>query len=430
MSPALLADGEVSYEELRQQGERFYQLRQFGKAIEVFERAAGLSEGEERIYVRGLLARSRSALGMELFSGGETRQAEKMFLSALEASPDPYANFGLGYLAFVRFDDPGAREQLQHALVLEDEKVLIYKMLALLDYRKGRSESALQLIENALKLDRDDAEAQALSRRWKKQASYAPQMEKSARRRMIVYTHRRLSHAARNQALRRVERARAEVEAGLSHSSNHRIVVVLYPESVFSEMTGTEHWVGGTYDGQIKLPVSEAAKLSAQALAHLEADLRHEMTHAVMSEVAPECPVWLNEGIAQHFQHRLADSGEHSRLRQELRARLIAGADRRISLNELPARLAELSDEPLVRWSYLQAHGFVDFLVSRHQEFRLRLLLDHLQAEGSLSRAFRLTYGRSLPALEEEWWRDMLLAVDARANSSSPASQAERRKSR
>ena len=100
-------------------------------------------------------------------------------------------------------------------------------------------------------------------------------------------------------------------------------------------------------------------------------------------------------------------------VRDQLEAKLLAGANRKIALSDLPVRLAELNDEQLVRWSYVLAHGFVDFLVERYHEFRLGLLLNHLQAEGSVVRAFRVTYGASLEALERQWWHTITAAEAA-----------------
>jgi hypothetical protein len=79
-----------------------------------------------------------------------------------------------------------------------------------------------------------------------------------------------------------------------------------------------------------------------------------------------------------------------------------------LSLRSVPTRLWEVEDEALARWTYLEGLGFVEYLVERHQEFRLRLLLRTLAREGSVARAFEVTYGATLDALEAAWWEELL----------------------
>jgi hypothetical protein len=116
-------------------------------------------------------------------------------------------------------------------------------------------------------------------------------------------------------------------------------------------------------------------------------------------QVSPECPNWLNEGIAQRFEGKERGDATRKLLRE--------GASRKIPFRSVPARLWEVEDEALARWTYLQGLGFVDFLCERFQEFRLRLLLEGLAKERSLGAAFEATYGLTLEAAEAAWWREL-----------------------
>ena len=92
---------------------------------------------------------------------------------------------------------------------------------------------------------------------------------------------------------------------------------------------------------------------------------------------------------------------------QALRARLWEGRGRRLAFGALPARLWQVEDEELARWTYLQAYGLVEYLVRRFKEFRLRLLVDAIRSEGSIEGAFRSTYGLALEELEAAWWDEV-----------------------
>ena len=91
-----------------------------------------------------------------------------------------------------------------------------------------------------------------------------------------------------------------------------------------------------------------------------------------------------------------------------VRQQLSAQSARRLSFGEVPARLWEVEDVETARWTYLQGLGFVHFLNARFYRFRLVLLLDAIARERSLSKAFEMTYGRSLEALENLWWAEVL----------------------
>ena len=58
----------------------------------------------------------------------------------------------------------------------------------------------------------------------------------------------------------------------------------------------------------------------------------------------------------------------------------------------------------------MQGLGFVEYLVRNYHEFRLLLLLEAITSEGSVSRAFEVTYGKRLDELEVAWWRQVTAA--------------------
>lgn len=385
-------------DELRARGARHYEAQEYFAAIEAFQAAlAEARTDDDRKHVEQLLARVRTALGMELFNAGEIAQAERTFRRVIEAHDDSYARFGLGYLHFLRFEDGTARDHLDRAVELAPEYARSHMLLALLDYRAGHSSSALKSIQRAVDLAPDDPEARALLKRWRHELPYAARLEETRQGRFVLRADPGIPDRRRGQVLELLERARREIGEALGHPDRQTVVVLLFAEDVFHRATGSRHWVGGTYDGRLKLPVPTANRLERAELAQLESAVRHEMAHVLLRELLPECPGWLNEGIAQHFEHGVKSP-------PELQRRLWEGRARKLAFAQLSRRLWQLEDEELARWTYLQAYGFVEFLVERFKEFRLRLLVDAIRAEGSLDGAFRKTYGQSLSELERAWW--------------------------
>jgi len=80
---------------------------------------------------------------------------------------------------------------------------------------------------------------------------------------------------------------------------NHPINVIFYTDKQFRDITGAPEWAGGGFDGQIRLPVRGALGTPEM----LDRVLVHELVHAMLKQVASRnVPVWLNEGLAMHFE--------------------------------------------------------------------------------------------------------------------------------
>jgi len=82
----------------------------------------------------------------------------------------------------------------------------------------------------------------------------------------------------------------------LDYSPSEAIVVLMYPNETFRDITRMPAWVGALNDGKIRVPVS--------GLTHMTPDLarvlKHELTHSFVRQVTVgHCPTWFNEGLAQ-----------------------------------------------------------------------------------------------------------------------------------
>jgi len=74
------------------------------------------------------------------------------------------------------------------------------------------------------------------------------------------------------------------------------IVVLLYPNQDFRDITRSPNWVGALNDGKIRVPVSGLTQMTPD----LARVLKHELTHSFVRQITlGRCPTWLNEGLAQ-----------------------------------------------------------------------------------------------------------------------------------
>jgi tetratricopeptide (TPR) repeat protein len=82
----------------------------------------------------------------------------------------------------------------------------------------------------------------------------------------------------------------------LDYSPSEVIVVILYPNQVFRDITRTPTWVGALNDGKIRIPVSGLTQMTPD----LARVLKHELTHSFVRQITlGHCPTWFNEGLAQ-----------------------------------------------------------------------------------------------------------------------------------
>ncbi|MFQ5663393.1 MAG: peptidase MA family metallohydrolase [Terriglobia bacterium] len=162
------------------------------------------------------------------------------------------------------------------------------------------------------------------------------------------------------------------------------IVVLLYPNQTFYDITGLPPWVHAVYDGKIRLPIRGMVSLTLG----LKQVLRHELAHAfVFIKSAGRAPRWLQEGLAQwHAGQRPAAS------RQSFR-RLFEPRDGS-ALAGIAAAFA--GDPAQVTGAYAASWLVVDTLFRRYGRGDMERFLEALaggaRVEQGLRRAFRLTF--------------------------------------
>lgn len=81
--------------------------------------------------------------------------------------------------------------------------------------------------------------------------------------------------------------------------------VILYSQESFANITiDSPHWIGGIFDGRIRIPVINSDQDDDKILKLLNRTLRHEFAHAVLHARTQNrtLPYWFDEGFAQVFE--------------------------------------------------------------------------------------------------------------------------------
>ena len=100
------------------------------------------------------------------------------------------------------------------------------------------------------------------------------------------------------------------LQRDLNVSPRETIVVLLYPNEAFRDVTRSPSWAGALNDGKIRVPVSGLTSVTPQ----LARVLKHELTHSfVRQATSGRCPTWFNEGLAE-----LEDGSQLARFGKQL----------------------------------------------------------------------------------------------------------------
>lgn len=188
--------------------------------------------------------------------------------------------------------------------------------------------------------------------------------------------------------------ARREVGGDFSYWPKQKLVALIYSAENFRKLRQeTPEWVGGQFDGKIRVPLPSAGLAPAM----VRQILFHEYTHALINDLSKgQCPIWLNEGLAE-YEGRTQAEGTLVQLRQAREAgRLIPWPD-------LSAGFSTSLSATEVALGYQQSYSIVAYLASRYGFWRFKRLLAALGSGKDWEAAFAEEFRTKRPRLEQQW---------------------------
>jgi hypothetical protein len=136
---------------------------------------------------------------------------------------------------------------------------------------------------------------------WRKESAVHDTLEQWSDHRFSVVFDGQVNRALGKRGFDVLDAAYWRIGKAIGAYPSGRIVVTLYSEQQFRDITHAPAWSGGLFDGRIRVPVKGAA----QNLTQFDSVLAHELTHAMVSSLANRgVPGWLHEGLASYFEPR------------------------------------------------------------------------------------------------------------------------------
>ena len=332
-------------------------------------------------------AQATPAEAVRLANAGTKAIEERRFADALAsftaaaklAPQSAEIAFGVGLSAYMLGQNAEAERQLQRSLQLDPSLKDASVLLGELQYRSGRINEAVATYEAALKLAPADARLKQKVGEWSAEARTESRFAETRGVHFRALFEGPVDQALARRAVDILEAAYRRIGDTLQFYPTQSVDVVLYTSQQFRDITRGPTWMGGVYDGRIRVPVKGALEQSGE----LERVLSHEYVHALVASVAARgVPAWVNEGLAVALEPGGIAGAE----------RVMASARSRPTLSELEEGFGNLPDA-LARLAYAQSALAARMMLEARGPSGVVMLLRDLGAGAPFNTAFHQRIG-------------------------------------
>ena len=342
------------------------------------------------------LAEGYAAYGHNHFKQNRYEQADENFIKALELYPEEasYALLrGICNYHLKKYDV--ARYELERARGLRQDSAEVLYYLGLVQFETDNRQQALESWEQALKLAPGRKEIADLLAKGRKEDAVESGMDRGHSSRFDLTYDTGVDISFALSILDVLESAANLVGAELGLFPEARVPVGIYNRADFKTVTDSPDWSGGFYDGKIRLPFGKLSEITPV----MRGVLYHEYAHVVVFELTRgNCPLWLNEGIAEMFgrmqhNHPLPEFGRAVR------------SGKLLEFRRLEANFSEFSTSAAAL-AYQQSYALVNYMVTTYGWHRVRQILSDLGRGVTFDAAIETTlkdYNVTYDSLVKDW---------------------------
>jgi tetratricopeptide (TPR) repeat protein len=314
------------------------------------------------------------------FRQGDYESAVHLYKKIARTDKNAYAFAGLSYFKLKNYER--AIDYLKKAVKHNSNDFLALKLLAFSYNETQDISKSLLYAQKAIALKKD-YQLQLLYDRLKKDQTTWDNYTKSETIHFTLLYDDDVHRDARRKITDILEDAYGTIGRQLNYFPSQKIIVILYTRKKFSDVTHAPGWVSALYDGKIRVPVK-----GIQGRHNiLERILFHEYSHALIHSITSECPLWMNEGLAEYFSKK---------------------SPRKIG-QVIPLRHLEKSFMALERRkvsdAYLESYSAVSDLIDQYGLYRMKKLLFAFSRTSNYNEAFSSTLSLSYDEFVSQWGR-------------------------
>jgi tetratricopeptide (TPR) repeat protein len=326
------------------------------------------------------------------FEHGNMDQARRYFDSALRFQPEN-ATVLIYYAALlVRTGNPSqAMTYAQHAVRAAPESPDAYTVLGYAQQACDRTKEAIASWKHSLELRPDPAVQQYLDKAQREQNVETDFAQRESSHFVLHYEGKETSEAFRGQILATLESDYDDLARDLGTPPHDNILVTLYTEQAFFDVTRAPSWSGAINDGKLRIPISGLNSVTPE----LARVLKHELAHSFINQLsAGRCPPWLHEGIAQLMEPKSLGS-DGRQLAQLFKA------EQYIPLNVLEGSFLRFSGAE-ANLAYAESLAAVSYINDSYGMGDLQRVLQLLSQGSSTEAALRATIHSDYGQLQSE----------------------------
>jgi tetratricopeptide (TPR) repeat protein len=330
------------------------------------------------------------AAAVFLTHNGDPEGAIERYREALRYLPhDSGVSLALGYLLWKQEHYPEAVDLLSPEADRYPQSTNLRVLLGSAYYGKENLDQAITEWKKALAFHDDAQLRDAIARAERERDVSGSYSELRDEHFLLRYDEQKDARLS-SSILSSLEGSYQDLVLDLDYSPTESIVVLLYPNQDFRDITRSPTWVGALNDGKIRIPVSGLTQVTPD----LARVLKHELTHSFIRQITlGHCPIWFNEGLAQ-----LEEGSTTAALGSQLAKTMSSGqtapfASLEGAFMNLPADQAQIA--------YAKSLAALEYLRDTFGMGEVRRILRMLATEGfeqAIKDEVRMTY----PDFEDE----------------------------
>jgi tetratricopeptide (TPR) repeat protein len=326
------------------------------------------------------------------FDHGNIGEARRYFETALRFQPDNSTI--LIYYSALLIRTGNAAQALpyaQRAVRAAPDSPDAYTILGYAQFSADRTKEAIASWQHSLQLRPDSAVQQFLAKAQREDNAESNFTERESSHFVLHYEGKQTSDSFRGQILEALESDYDDLARDLGTPPRDDILVTLYTEQAFFDVTHAPSWSGAMNDGKLRIPINGLSSMTPE----LARVLKHELAHSFINQLSGgRCPPWLHEGIAQMLEPKSLGSDGHQlaqlfKLQHEIPLNALEGSFMHFSGVQAYAAYAE----SLAAVSYINdSYGMGD----------IQNILQRLREGSSTEAALRATIHSDYGQLESE----------------------------
>jgi hypothetical protein len=326
------------------------------------------------------------------FDHGNMAQARRYLESALRYQPENSTI--LIYYAAVLVRTGSATQALsyaQRATHAAPDSPDAYTMLGYVQFASDHTKDAIASWKHSLQLRPDPAVQQLLDKAQRENTAESDFAQRESSHFVLHYEGKQTSETLRGQIIAVLEADYDDLARDLGNPPHDNILVTLYTEQAFFDVTQAPSWSGAINDGKLRIPVSGLSSMTPE----LARVLKHELAHSFITQLSGgRCPPWLHEGIAQFLEPKTL-GGVGRQLAQLFKAQ------QNIPLNALEASFTRLSGSQAYL-AYAESLAAVSYINDTYGMSDIQRILQMLGQGSSTEAALRATLHSDYGQLETD----------------------------